>query len=109
KLLALRTDEKKGEPTPEIAKVMQGAWDYLEGAQDEAHSAMSLAWTVLALSAYSRSYEKPLQRLLAKQNKDGSFGPNVMTAALSALALNAASDEHPFKMAWLQGDKWITK
>jgi hypothetical protein len=82
---------------------IERAFEFL-GANTEASqagqtkSAMALAWMTLALHAYGRNSEKTLNQLILAQNADGSFGPNMMVTALSAMALNTASGVNPFKM-----------
>jgi Prenyltransferase and squalene oxidase repeat len=84
-------------------KEIERAFAFL-GANTEASqagqtkSAMALAWMTLALHAYGRDSKKTLDQLILAQNADGSFGPNMMVTALSAMALNTASGVNPFKM-----------
>ncbi len=57
-------------------KKVQEALDYLRKVSHEVPSAMSLAWTILALDTYGCDYHKELGLLLDLQNEDGSFGMN---------------------------------
>lgn len=72
------------------AKVKDGL-DYLISWQDKDTSCLSLAMTILALTAYSQQAAKEVNFLLARQTKEsGNFTQNTVTTALSALALEAS-------------------
>ncbi|HEY9785979.1 MAG TPA: prenyltransferase/squalene oxidase repeat-containing protein [Candidatus Obscuribacterales bacterium] len=88
-LLALQN--KKTDP-----KVAAG-FKYLDKTRHENTSAMSLAWTLLARNAHEISQDEEIDRLLKAQNKDGSFGPNLMVTGLALAALDAALGRNALK------------
>jgi len=81
-------------------KNVQAALEYLSKVSHDVPSAMSLAWTILALDAYGRDNRKELNLLLELQNEDGSFGMNYFVTAISLLALNTANGINPFKVSY---------
>lgn len=81
-LLALQ--DLKGEQ-----KVIDGL-KYLATWQDKDTSCLSLAMSILALTAFGKKSEQEVNFLLARQTKSGNFTQNTVTTALSALALEAS-------------------
>lgn len=78
-LLALQ--DQKG------AAQTRAAIDFVKTVQTKSYSAMERAWTTLALNAYKCPSPKLLTEIVDSQHPDGSFGPSMMTTALSLLAL----------------------
>ncbi len=68
-------------------EVIERSLAYLERALAEHSSALSLALGVLCLDAWARSTGKLLDKLLKRQQSDGSWLSNVHLTALAALAL----------------------
>lgn len=81
---------------PEHASIKK-AFEYLDANRTENHSAMSLAWTLLARQVYGREIEEETKRLISAQHEDGSFGPNLMVTGLSLIAINAALGSNALK------------
>lgn len=80
-LLALQARKKE-------AKVETGL-EYLQSWASKDTSSLSLAMSILALSAYGRDCRQEVQFLMARQESDGNFTANITTTALSTLALAA--------------------
>lgn len=77
---------------------VEPALNYLKSERDKGtHSCMSLAWTMIARLIYDLPIDLEVERLKAKQNDDGSFGPNLMVTGLSLIALQAAQGDNVFK------------
>jgi len=76
---------------------VQAALNYLNTAENPGFSAMSLAWSTLALNAYDHDCSKQLEALLRLQNNDGSFGLNYFVTALSLLAINTTNGINPLR------------
>ncbi len=76
---------------------VQAALDYLSKISHQEPSAMSLAWTILALNAYNYECQKEIDLLLKLQKEDGGFGMNYFVTALSLLALDTINGTNPFK------------
>jgi hypothetical protein len=82
---------------PRDKSIEQGL-SYLKGLSRQDSSSFSLALSILALSAYDEPFAFELDLLLKRQAEDGSFGPNILTTALSALAMETAEGIKVLKM-----------
>jgi hypothetical protein len=69
-------------------KVIKEGLSFLQQAYDKYPTCLSLAWTVFVFAAYNIDTKHPLELLQSKQNRDGSFGSNLLVTALSAIALD---------------------
>jgi Prenyltransferase and squalene oxidase repeat len=77
-------------------KVVEEGLQFLKGTFLENPTCLSLAWTVMVFSAYGIDYQIAMDLLQSKQNKDGSFGSNILVTALAATALSVCRDgKHP--------------
>ena len=87
-LLALQVSALKSnaENDKKIAEALQ----FLEANSKEDSSSLSLAASILALHAHGKSCQAETNFLLARQSKNGAFGPTIMSTAMAALALEAA-------------------
>jgi hypothetical protein len=83
---------------PREAKIDQ-ALTYLKGLSAQDSSSLSLALSILALTAYDEPCDQELSFLLSRQAQDGSFGPTTLTTAMAALALEAAQGTKVLKMS----------
>ncbi len=70
-------------------KKIEAGLNFLQTQTEEDSSSLSLAASILALSAYDRPFQAELAYLLKRQANNGSFGPTVMSTALAAIALEA--------------------
>lgn len=70
-------------------KVVADGLKVLSSKSNDDDSALSLAWSILALNAYGKNVDKETAFLIKRQKPDGSFGVNLMASALSVLALEA--------------------
>ncbi len=77
---------------------VKASLDYLSEVSHKESSAMSLAWTILALDAHNYNCQKEIDLLVNLQNKDGGFGMNYFVTALSLLALNTVNGINYFKV-----------
>lgn len=68
---------------------VQGAVRYLHSLSNQDSSSLSVAFSALALSAYSQSCDQEISFLLKRQAKDGSFSSAIVQTAIAALALEA--------------------
>ena len=66
---------------------------FLQANSQEDSSSLSLATSILALSAYGQSFAAEQNYLLGRQAADGSFGLTVMSTALAAIALEAGDEK----------------
>ncbi len=82
---------------PKNEKITE-ALHYLENVHYQAPSAWSLAWNILALDAYRYDCSHNINLLLSLQNKNGSFGSNFLSTALSILALSTTDGTNPFRI-----------
>jgi len=96
-LLALQDNGRDKSIAPALA--------YLKGLAGQDSSSLSLAASILALSAYGEPFTSELDFLLNRQAPDGSFGPTTMSTALAALALEAAEGTKVLKMTAAPGGK----
>lgn len=78
-----------GDPKFTDPKIPAGI-DYLRRSIEPLPGALSLAWSVLALSAWSVDVSAPAARLLSAQGGAGDWNANPATTALGALAMEAA-------------------
>jgi hypothetical protein len=78
--------------------IIEQGLSYLKGQSQYDSSSLSLAVSILALSAYDEPFADELAYLLNRQAEDGSFGPNTLTTALAALALESAQGTKVLKM-----------
>lgn len=69
----------------------------LSAKSNDDDSALSLAWSILALNAYGKNVDKETAFLIKRQKPDGSFGVNLMASALSVLALEAVQGTNVLK------------
>lgn len=60
-------------------------------------SALSLAWVTIARHCYGDDTGETVRLLIERQEKDGSFGPNLMVTGLSMLALQSHLGDNIFK------------
>lgn len=90
-LLALQ-DSKD---VPEV----KNALTFLAGRHETEPTPMALAWSILAQDAHGKDCTTLLNQLIAMQNKDGSFGPNLMVTSIAALALEVALGTNALKFA----------
>jgi hypothetical protein len=74
---------------------VQSGLSFLENISHQHKSAMSSAWAILARNAYGHTAAEETNILLAAQNSDGSFGPNLMVTGLAAVALSAIEGDNP--------------
>ncbi len=86
---------------------IQAALQYISKIEESNHSAMSLAWTALALDVYGCDNKQQLDELLRMQNENGSFGSNYLVTALSLLALNTVNGINPLRPLKSNTDKVI--
>ncbi len=79
---------------------IEKALQYLKSQTESDSSSVSLAWSVLALTAYGKAADNELSFLLARQKKntDGGHGPNIMTTAMVHLAYSAFLGENLLQM-----------
>ncbi len=84
-------------PDKPLDNRVRDALKYLSKIEENNHSSMSLAWTVLALNAHGYDCDLHLKQLLTLQNADGSFGTNYFVTALSLLAMNTVNDVNPLR------------
>ena len=82
---------------PRDTKIEQ-ALTYLKGQCKNDSSSLSLALSILALTAYDQDCHHELSFLLNRQAEDGSFGPTTLSTAISALALEAAEGTKVLKI-----------
>lgn len=61
------------------------------------HTPFSLALSIIALTSFSEPVGEAGARLAAMQAPDGGFGRTVLTAALSAIALECVQGENPLE------------
>ena len=73
------------------------AIEYLSKIDDQVVSAWSLSWNIMALNAHGYDCSHNINILLSLQNKNGSFGSNFLSTALSILALNTVNGINIFK------------
>lgn len=78
---------------------VKSALSYLRQNALSQTTVMSLSWVIMALDAFAVDVSALLQILTAKQNPDGSFGPNLLSSALAACALGTALSDNPLKLA----------
>jgi hypothetical protein len=94
-LLALQDNRSDKSIAPALA--------YLKGLSRQDSSSLSLAVSILALSAYDEPFSSELDFLLKRQDGDGSFGTSTLSTALAALALEAAEGTKVLKMRSASG------
>lgn len=80
------------------ADAVQHALKNLPNTIGYAGSAMSLAWVSIAQKSHDLDASESIKMLIARQNEDGSFGPNLMVTALSMLALQAYLGDNVLKV-----------
>jgi hypothetical protein len=68
---------------------------FLERNLEKIYSGLTLAWCILALSAYEKPVETPRKMLLSQWDKSAFLG-NMAVLSLALLALNSTHDKHPF-------------
>lgn len=76
---------------------IQHALRSLKNSLGYGRSALSLAWVTIARHSYGEDTSETADLLVQRQNKDGSFGPNLMVTGLSMLALQAHLGNNVFK------------
>jgi hypothetical protein len=81
--------DKTGAQTDERSKKIEAGLNFLKSQTEEDSSSLSLAASILALSAYDQPFQAELAYLLKRQASNGSFGPSVMSTALASIALEA--------------------
>jgi len=79
------------------AKVVTDGLKVLSSKSSCDDSSLSLAWSILALNAYGRNVDQETAFLVKRQKPDGSFGVNMMSSALSVLALEAVQGTNALK------------
>lgn len=79
-------------------KSIKPALKFLQTQSHQDTSAMSLAWSILALDAYGEKADRELAFLKARQQADGSFSDNMMVNALALMALQAGDSKNPMKL-----------
>src|SRR5262249_21406171 len=79
-------------------KAVQSSVKYLRTLSSENSSAMSLAWSALALNVHKQPCESEIGFLLHRQKADGSFDNNNMVNALACMAINASSNRNLLKL-----------
>jgi hypothetical protein len=77
-------------PEAKDSPAVKSGLSFLLKTEPSQCSAMEHAWVILALSAFDRPMENLVRSLVASQNKDGSFGVNMMVTGLCAIALETA-------------------
>ncbi|MCA9816941.1 MAG: hypothetical protein KC652_17640 [Cyanobacteria bacterium HKST-UBA01] len=70
---------------------------HLESYRDADTSTLGLAWSILCLDAYGKSYERELEFLVGRQKEDGSFTDNNVANAMAYLALTCAEGANRLK------------
>lgn len=76
-------------------QVVKSGLELLKGNFATNPTCLSLAWSVLVFNAYHLEVETALDLLRSRQNKDGSFGSNILVTALAATALSIGQGAHP--------------
>ncbi len=76
-------------------QVVKDGLKFLKNSFATNPTSLSLAWTVLVFKAYDLDVKVALDLLQSKQNKDGSFGSNLLVTALAATALSVSVGANP--------------